>query len=275
MAVRTVEQLLGERCLKVGSLETEEVLSLRKFIEENIFPQEMEKNEGYISKKSITKGKHGISADNVQKLYGCSTWRDLLISLGIKPRGNRNTPKSYGTVEQRHASTPRINPETNDIFHMGEVNEQGLFFMKYHKDRVDRNNPKYCYEHWTTAEKFKNQRLNASNKNRRNTAIARGLEYEISDEIETQLQEENSHCQKCGVRLRRVWEEYPRKEKNVAPHSFTIDRVDSNRGYTLDNIQVLCHTCNSNRGEMTNEQEIAWAIDLLKRENYSISKNNS
>ena len=275
MTARTVEQLLGERYLRVSSLESEEVLSLKKFVEENIFPQEMEKNDGYILKKSITKGKHGISADNVQKLYECSTWSDLLLSLGIKPKGNRNTPLSYGTVEERQASTPRINPETNDIFHMGETNESGLVFMKYNKDRVDSDNPKYCYEHWTTAENFKSQRLNASNKNRRNRAQDRGLEYEITDIIETQLQEENSHCQKCGVRMRRAWEEYPRKGKKPVPHTFTIDRVDSNRGYTLDNIQALCHTCNSNRGEMTNEQEIAWAIDLLKRKNYSISKNSS
>lgn len=273
--MRTVEQLLGERYLRVASLEAEEVLSLRKFVEENIIPQEMEKNDGYILKKSITKGKHGISADNVQKLYECAMWSDFLELFGIKPKGNRNTPLSYGTAEEKENCIARKNPKTGNEFIMGEVNEEGLVFKAYHRTRVSSDNPKYCYEHWTTAEKFKSQRLNSSNKNRKNRAQERGLEYEITDEIETQLQEKNSHCQKCGIRLRRAWEEYPRKGRGIVPHSFTIDRVDSNRGYTLDNIQVLCHTCNSNRGEMTDELEIAWALDLLKRNGYIISKNNS
>lgn len=274
--MRTVEQLLGERYLRVASLEAEEVLSLRKFVEENIIPQEMEKNDGYILKKSITKGKHGISADNVQKLYECAMWSDFLKLFGIKPKGNRNTPKSYGTAEEKETCIARKNPKTGNEFIMGEVNEKGLVFMKYHRNRVNSDNPKYCYEHWTTLEDFKSQRLNASNKNRRNRATRdRNLEYEITDELEAKLQEENSHCQKCGIRMRRAWEEYPRKGKKAVPHSLTIDRKDSNRGYTLDNIQVLCHTCNSNRGEMTDEQEIRWALDLLKRNGYTISKNKS
>jgi len=56
------------------------------------------------------------------------------------------------------------------------------------------------------------------------------------------------HCPCCGVLL-----DYAGGSGHN-PDGANIDRIDSSRGYELDNVQILCRRCNYHKSDMTPEE---------------------
>lgn len=69
----------------------------------------------------------------------------------------------------------------------------------------------------------------------------------------------NPNCNCCGKALCFT---YSRKSR-LEPDSPTIDRVNNSRGYTLDNVAIICHRCNSikNNRSASDLLESAKALD--------------
>ena len=84
---------------------------------------------------------------------------------------------------------------------------------------------------------------------------------------------ENSNCECCGKKLDIDF----KKDKKFNDNSPSMDRVNSNKGYTKDNVAILCWRCNKHKQDSTAKElrkiadfmdvwgnEVESDIDLLK-----------
>lgn len=55
--------------------------------------------------------------------------------------------------------------------------------------------------------------------------------------------------------------------QGMRPFGPAIDRKDSSRGYTADNIQIVCNIYNYGKNKFTHQDVVDFAIALLKKEN--------
>ena len=78
-------------------------------------------------------------------------------------------------------------------------------------------------------------------------------EYNITYEfIINMLQKQDGKCKLSGI---------PLEYKNNSLNNISIDRIDSNKGYTKDNIQLVTWAVNQSKNNLTNEQ----FLDLVSK----------
>lgn len=75
----------------------------------------------------------------------------------------------------------------------------------------------------------------------RQRARKKGIEYQLSPTtIEALIKMQGERCKLTGIRF-----EYQHSEKyNKRPWVPSIDRIDNSRGYTFDNVHIVCHVVN-------------------------------
>lgn len=80
----------------------------------------------------------------------------------------------------------------------------------------------------------------------------------------------NRNCHYCGVApslLCSPLKHQGLNQKNVDGANILrngIDRVDSSKGYTIDNVVPCCHTCNTAKMSMSSEQFLDWVSRVFK-----------
>lgn len=95
---------------------------------------------------------------------------------------------------------------------------------------------------------------------KRNAAM-RGLELAIDRSKFYQLIIGN--CFYCGIEPVQV--KKPTKGKKSPAIKFNgIDRIDNNKGYTLDNCKTCCYICNRAKGQMNVDDFYYWLDNLVK-----------
>lgn len=52
--------------------------------------------------------------------------------------------------------------------------------------------------------------------------------------------------------------------KSAFPTNVSIDRIDNSKGYTIDNIQLVCRKANTMKGEETWEELLDWCTAILQ-----------
>jgi hypothetical protein len=69
------------------------------------------------------------------------------------------------------------------------------------------------------------------------------------------FEQQGGRCALSGVKM--TW-----MNERIRPTSISIDRIDSSRGYSRDNVRLLCHSVNRMKGDATDGDvlEIAKAI---------------
>jgi hypothetical protein len=67
------------------------------------------------------------------------------------------------------------------------------------------------------------------------------------DDLEN-LAKSSTHCKICGVKL--SWE-YGNKKARPIPSSPTLDRIDNDLNLNINNVQIICHDCNSTKRSRT------------------------
>lgn len=94
----------------------------------------------------------------------------------------------------------------------------------------------------------------------KNGAIRRGLEHSLTlDLLHTLFIIQDWKCRQTGI----LFDFSTMKGKrSFGP---TIDRIDNSRGYTIDNIQIVCNIYNMAKNEFTHDDVMKFAIALIER----------
>jgi len=87
-------------------------------------------------------------------------------------------------------------------------------------------------------------------------AQAKQLEFNLS--IEQALELFDSNCHYCGIEPQEIDAIYNGNTIDGTCKANTIDRVDSSKGYTFDNVVASCNTCNKAKLEMSDETFRTW-----------------
>lgn len=87
----------------------------------------------------------------------------------------------------------------------------------------------------------------------KSNAAGRGFEWALSDQEATDLM--LGDCHYCGQEPSGG---VSTKMLNKIPFRNGIDRVDSSRGYSLDNVVSCCAACNLGKGKMSTDQFLSW-----------------
>ena len=66
-------------------------------------------------------------------------------------------------------------------------------------------------------------------------------------------------CAISGVEM-----SYQRNKRQHNMRNCSIDRIDSSKGYTIDNVQLVCWIVNRMKGEQSTEELIKWCNHILK-----------
>ena len=94
------------------------------------------------------------------------------------------------------------------------------------------------------------------------SAKKRGYIWELTDEEALKLFSQN--CIVCNI-------EPIQKHKKHNCHGFFlyngIDRIDNKKGYTKENTQTMCGTCNAVKSDMNNEDFIKW-LNKIRNSTY-------
>jgi len=67
---------------------------------------------------------------------------------------------------------------------------------------------------------------------------------------------------KCAISGSQMSHQRNKRQHNMS--NCSVDRIDSSKDYTLNNIQLVCWTVNRMKGENTQEELIKWCIQIIK-----------
>ena len=178
----------------------------------------------------------------------------------------------------------RLNPDTGKPFTCGTVRDvdpkgKGRTIFRGYQTKIAKNN--FFYEIWETPAKFfkgesqrkvvsKNHSVNPLGRakrmiiNSRNSAKKRHIVFGITL-TDVLPAVERGYCELTGIKFDLT----PHPEKNHNPFAPSIDRIDSKKGYTKNNIRIVLWFVNCAVGEGSDEE----ALPLLKIMVEAIEKN--
>ncbi len=85
-----------------------------------------------------------------------------------------------------------------------------------------------------------------------------GLEYALDkDALLEMYKEQRGRCALSGRIMTIIW------GKGLVPSNMSLDRIDNDKGYTMDNIRLTCRASNWMRNEMSDEDLKGWCEDIL------------
>lgn len=126
---------------------------------------------------------------------------------------------------------------------------------KYKCGKCDKELPREAYHrdpsgkgHFSICKKCRASNRDVSKEMIRNTrsrAKRKGLEFNLTREYIVELNKaQDGKCVYTGIEL--DWEvgNYPGKQRVCTPERASVDRIDPNKGYTVDNIQLVCDFVN-------------------------------
>jgi hypothetical protein len=96
------------------------------------------------------------------------------------------------------------------------------------------------------------------------------LEFKLT--IKQALELFESNCYYCNIEPQEIDAIYNGNTVDGICKANTIDRLDSNKGYTLDNVVASCNTCNKAKLSMTEQEFIEWITRVY---NYKIKKSST
>ena len=88
-------------------------------------------------------------------------------------------------------------------------------------------------------------------------AQIKGLEYNLTEKQFAEITQRNCHY--CGARPNNITKS---ARLNGGYKYNGIDRIDNDKGYTIDNVVPCCKTCNSAKGILTTQEFKNWVIKI-------------
>ncbi len=105
----------------------------------------------------------------------------------------------------------------------------------------------------------------------RSRAKRRGLEHNLTEEWAAEtLRKQKNKCARTGVELK------PSRPdtgglRRTHKHTASLDRVDSNKGYTTDNVEIVTYFYNSAKNKFTGEELEEMCKQVLEKAGYSVT----
>lgn len=90
-----------------------------------------------------------------------------------------------------------------------------------------------------------------------------GFTINITNDELFNFVKDKDFCELCGKPLN--W--FNNKTSNDSP---SLDRVDCEQEITCKNIQLLCHRCNTTKGNRTQVEFFDYCLHILRRNNYDV-----
>lgn len=103
----------------------------------------------------------------------------------------------------------------------------------------------------------------------RSSAKARNLEWQLTKDQCYKLF--NDICTICLI-IPSTLTRYRNSTGNVYYNG--IDRIDSNKGYTIDNVQTMCKTCNCAKMTLSMDEFIVW-IERIRKTTHDLRKKDA
>ena len=151
----------------------------------------------------------------------------------------------------------RINPQTGVPFKRGELRQDGYKFWQYQK--TAKNNFGFFKECWLQPDKFGPNYRNCEYKKivttpkgrashmwlgARNRAKDKNLDFNLSKSAIV-FKIEHGFCEVTGLKF----ELNQNQATFQNPYAPSLDRIDSNKGYTDENVRVVLYAVNRALGE--------------------------
>ena len=106
--------------------------------------------------------------------------------------------------------------------------------------------------HFSICKKCKSKNRNLLSEltsNAKSRAKRKGLEFNLSKSFMEKLNDkQNSQCALTGIELNWVAGSLEGKQRVCPPDRASLDRIDPNKGYTKDNVQLICEFVNRIKG---------------------------
>jgi hypothetical protein len=151
-------------------------------------------------------------------------------------------------------------------FNKTKTNKDGLSYLckdcnkKTTKAYRERNHKRY-YENQKAKRSEESVFISQHLYNLKTRASKKGLEVTVTQEFLLELlQASNYKCSVTGLTMN--LETHPRKKAN--PFKASLDRVDSSKGYTEENVQWVCWSVNQMKSDKTKEEFEFWIKTLYK-----------
>lgn len=125
----------------------------------------------------------------------------------------------------------------------------------------------YCNECLLTIKKQRDERLERMSVQERKKEWARrtirsheqnGFEVKITIEELTQKALSISTCPLCDIEL--IW---IGKGSSSQRESASLDRKENEKVITKENAEIMCHACNTHKGNFTSQQLLEWAKRVI------------
>lgn len=195
-------------------------------------------------------------SDKAQKIWDLK-WNPKW-SLGYHPLQNDLTDKRYGKLTVIQPTTRikwgrRVWTCLCDCGNVCEVYAKGLVSGNTKSCgclRID-NNPKRLKEGEAA--------FNSLYGTYKIAARRRGLEFSLSKKEFKELTSDN--CYICGQEPSKI----SKRPQNTGIYTYNgVDRIDNNKGYTLENCKPCCTTCNIRKHAASLEELLQWVKRVYK-----------
>ena len=179
----------------------------------------------------------------------------------------------------------RLNPETGEPFKCGDVREDGKIFRNYNTHDILKTG--FFYEFWQNELDFYRKRTQVKINNRSYIKTPNGRAKKMlancfssakSRNIYCNIKEEdilpaleNGYCELTGL----PFDFKPPKGKVRNPYAPSIDRINSDKGYTKDNIRVVLWAVNAALSECSDEEMLLILRAMVKAIEKNVNKKST
>jgi len=91
----------------------------------------------------------------------------------------------------------------------------------------------------------------------------RGMVVDIARDVLIQLAKNSPCCKLCGIPLR--WSVDSSKKNWATFDSPSLDRTENENSLNYNNIQIICHRCNTTKGSRTTKEFVAYCKMIAEK----------
>jgi hypothetical protein len=150
--------------------------------------------------------------------------------------------------------------------------EQKRQYWTENKDSLKTRRKPYLVEYWRNPVNVARSLARAKERNkfspraslrasRHNALLRRPTDNPVTlEELLKMFHDQHGMCALSGITM--TWQ-----RGRIRPTSLSIDRIDSDRGYSADNVRLVCHAINTFRGQMSDDFMFEMASAIVAKAN--------